>query len=127
MEPEAASVTTLEYRELRSEHPRVTALTPDAMRDLVLRPGALEPFDALGSVSSVEHSGLGRYGDALNPWGDLMAVARAWCIAKPGAQFLLGVPYEDGADRHCETSVNPVPLLDVPAGHGSQEREVALT
>ena len=95
----AASVTTLEYRELRSEHARVTALTPDAMRDLVLRPGALEPFDALGSVSSVEHSGLGRYGDALNPWGDLMAVARAWCIAKPGAQFLLGVPYEDGADR----------------------------
>ena len=22
----------------------------------------------------------GRYGDPLNPWGDLMAVAEAWCV-----------------------------------------------
>lgn len=33
--------------------------------------GGLGPFDAIASFSSVEHSGLGRYSDAFNPWGDL--------------------------------------------------------
>ncbi len=28
------------------------------------------------SFSSLEHSGLGRYGDQLNPHGDLIAMAR---------------------------------------------------
>ena len=37
-------------------------------------------FDAVVSFSSIEHSGLGRYGDALNPWGDLIASAQAWYI-----------------------------------------------
>jgi hypothetical protein len=33
----------------------------------------LGTFDAIVTFSSVEHSGLGRYGDALNPWGDIIA------------------------------------------------------
>ena len=40
----------------------------------------------------MEHSGLGRYGDKLNPYGDLEAAAQIWCVLKPGALFFLGVP-----------------------------------
>jgi hypothetical protein len=40
------------------------------------------------TFSSVEHSGLGRYGDALNPWGDIIAIARAWCVTKQGGALL---------------------------------------
>lgn len=49
-------------------------------------------FDLVVTFSSVEHSGLGRYGDALNPWGDLIAMAKAWCITKTGGKALVGVP-----------------------------------
>ncbi len=35
--------------------------------------GKLEKFDTVVSFSSIEHSGLGRYGDGLNPWADLVA------------------------------------------------------
>ena len=28
----------------------------------------------------------------LNPWGDLIAMARAWCLVKPGGYGLVGVP-----------------------------------
>ena len=38
-----------------------------------------------------------RYGDALNPWGDLIAMARAWCVIPPGSKALVGVP--SGPDR----------------------------
>ena len=33
-----------------------------------------------------------RYGDMLNPWGDLITMARAWCLVKPGGKALVGVP-----------------------------------
>ena len=35
--------------------------------------GTLPKFDVMVSFSSIEHSGLGRYGDELNPWGDLVS------------------------------------------------------
>ncbi len=57
--------------------------------------GEMGTFDAVATFSSVEHSGLGRYGDAFNPWGDLQAVARAWCVTKAGGYLLLGVPTQD--------------------------------
>ena len=49
-------------------------------------------FDAVVTVSSLEHSGLGRYGDPVNPWADLIAMARSWCITKPGGKMFIGVP-----------------------------------
>jgi Caenorhabditis protein of unknown function, DUF268 len=91
----ASMVTTLEYGPIVSNHPKVKTLVPSDARD-AFATGTLPLFDAVVTFSSVEHSGLGRYGDALNPWGDLQAIARAWCITKAGGGLLLGVPV--GAD-----------------------------
>ena len=40
-----------------------------------------------------------RYGDTLNPWGDLITMARAWCVLKPGGRALIGIPIGPGVDR----------------------------
>jgi hypothetical protein len=88
----AEHVTTLEYGKIISEHPQISTLTPDEMRAQYISKYS-EFFDAVVTFSSVEHAGLGRYGDALNPWGDRQALARAWCMAKPGAKLLIGVMY----------------------------------
>lgn len=38
---------------------------------------------------------MGRYGDHLNPWGDLITMARVWCLAMPiSGRLLFGVPFE---------------------------------
>ena len=43
---------------------------------------------------------LGRYGDSLNPWGDIITIAQAWCVSKPDAQLAVGVPtIVHGRDR----------------------------
>merc|ERR1712187_872090 len=81
----------LEYRAIISEHPKIETYTPDLFRQKY-KDGNLEEFDGVVTHSSLEHSGLGRYGDALNPWGDILAVARAWCVTKPGGFMWLGVP-----------------------------------
>ena len=49
-------------------------------------------YDLAISYSSLEHTGLGRYGDPLNFYGDLMEMARLACIVKPGGFLLLGIP-----------------------------------
>lgn len=87
----AAHVTTLEYGKIVSHHPMISTITPAEMREQFSR--LYQTFDVIVSFSSVEHAGLGRYGDKLNPWGDRQAIARAWCATKPGGYLVLGVPY----------------------------------
>eukprot|EP00732_Lithocolla_globosa_P005015 Lithocolla_globosa_v1_NODE_4899_length_1343_cov_7.915373.p1 type:complete len:348 gc:universal NODE_4899_length_1343_cov_7.915373:103-1146(+) len=86
----ASHITTLEYGRIQSEHPQISTLTPDTIRNKYFS-NELSLFDAVVTFSSVEHSGLGRYGDSLNPWGDVQQMARAWCIAKPQANLIIGV------------------------------------
>ena len=78
----AASVTTLEYNEIEVSVNNVKVIKPsDVKRMWKERAGNSDErlnFDVIVSHSSLEHSGLGRYGDPLNPWGDLIASARAW-------------------------------------------------
>lgn len=68
----AIEVTTVEYRPIEwSEEPKTSlqTLTWDAfIRDLDAH---RQCYDLVLSYSSMEHSGLGRYGDRLTPLGDL--------------------------------------------------------
>lgn len=89
----AAKITTVEYTQIISEHPLIETMTPsDLRRQFLASAGAAPRFDGVVSFSSVEHAGLGRYGDMLNPWGDLQAIAKAWCVTRPGGMMFLGVP-----------------------------------
>ena len=96
LEAGASSVVTLEYGKITSLHPSVTSMTPSEFKNDFLR-GKLGLFDAIVTFSSVEHSGLGRYGDALNPWGDVLEIARAHCVCKPGGSLVVAVMY--GSDE----------------------------
>ncbi|XP_063428165.1 uncharacterized protein LOC134711455 [Mytilus trossulus] len=88
----AREVLTLEYGRIASQHPKVKTIVPFEFRMRYLN-NTLGKFDAIVTFSSIEHSGLGRYGDALNPWGDIIAIARSWCVTKPGGSLTIGVQY----------------------------------
>ena len=74
----AANVTTLEYNHIESRVDNLNVMTPEELRGLWKSSREKLNFDAVVSFSSIEHSGLGHYGDALNPWVDLIASAQAW-------------------------------------------------
>ena len=78
-------MVTLEYGLFHSEHPAWEILRPAEFYQRY-QTGTLGQFEAVFTYSSVEHSGLGRYGDSLNPWGDIIAVAQAWCVASNDAK-----------------------------------------
>ncbi|XP_052057634.1 uncharacterized protein LOC127698280 [Mytilus californianus] len=97
LEAGAREIVTLEYGKIVSHIPNVKTMVPYEFRMAYLNK-TLGEFDAVVTFSSVEHSGLGRYGDALNPWGDIIAVARGWCVTKEGGSLTIGVEYNNNQD-----------------------------
>ena len=55
-------------------------------------PGQSTPYDIIASFSSLEHTGLGRYGDPLDPQGDITAVGHIHRALKLGGLFVFGAP-----------------------------------
>lgn len=64
----ASSVTMVEYQPVNSTHPKLKTLTVEEFMS------NSNSYNGAISISSVEHSGLGRYGDELDPDGDLKAM-----------------------------------------------------
>lgn len=58
-------------------------------------------YDLLLSFSGIEHSGLGRYGDPINPDADIEAVAQMHRALAPGGYLLLAIP----TSTHTNTQV----------------------
>ena len=87
----AAHITTVEFGNIRSEHPAITAYTPSNFTVRFLE-GRIERFDFAFTYSSLEHDGLGRYGDLINPVGDLQTMAKLRDIVAPGGAVFVGMP-----------------------------------
>ena len=88
----AKMITTLEYGSIVSEHPQVQTITVaelnSGISENITKYSGL--FDTVFSYSSIEHSGLGRYGDPVNPYADLEQVAQTSCLLRKNGIFFLG-------------------------------------
>lgn len=80
----AKDVTVVEYNNRRTEIPNVRYVKPTEIEG--------KEFDCVFSISSFEHDGLGRYGDPLDPDGDLKAMWGARRHIRPGGVMFLSVP-----------------------------------
>jgi len=52
-----------------------------------------ESVDFVAFISTLEHVGLGRWGDPLDVDGDIKAMQEVWRILKPGGHVVLTIPY----------------------------------
>lgn len=77
----------------------VTRLRMDARSDASFLP----QFDAIVSLSAIEHIGLGHYGDPKDPDGDTKALANCWRWLKPGGWLYFDVPYDPTGYRVLNT------------------------
>jgi SAM-dependent methyltransferase len=83
-----ADVEFYDYRPAALELDRVTT----GAADLVDLPFADRSVPSLSCMHVVEHVGLGRYGDPLDPDGDLKAMAELARVLAPGGSLLFVVP-----------------------------------
>jgi len=76
----------------------LSQLTTDSC-DLQLLHFADGSIDSLSCMHTIEHVGLGRYGDSLDPSGDLKAFSELKRVVAPGGSLLIVVPI--GRPRLC--------------------------
>jgi hypothetical protein len=77
---------TIEYNVRFSDSPAVTFFTPHQFAQLGVK------GDAAICISSFEHDGLGRYGDPVDPEGDLKAMQTMLGQLEPGGLVFFSVP-----------------------------------
>jgi hypothetical protein len=79
--------TTIEYNKILTNDSRLRILTVEEFNSNPKK------FDAILCISSIEHDGLGRYGDPLNPVADLNFMQKIKeDILKPDGKIFLAVP-----------------------------------
>ena len=93
----SANVKTVfvDYRPLRARLSNLSSLAGDIVR-LPFQDGSIT---SLSCLHVLEHVGLGRYGDPINPDGSLLAAADLQRVLKPGGTLFLSVPV--GRERVC--------------------------
>ncbi|MBX3328793.1 MAG: DUF268 domain-containing protein [Nitrospira sp.] len=93
----SADVKTVfvDYRPLRVRLSNLSSLAGDIVR-LPFQEGSIT---SLSCLHVLEHIGLGRYGDPINPDGSLLAAAELQRVLKPGGTLFLSVPV--GRERVC--------------------------
>ena len=102
---------TIEYNEIICSDNRIETHLVSEFRK------SPEKFDAIISISSIEHSGLGRYGDDLDPEGDLLAMKEAKQWLKPGGLFFFAVPVtQDSVSWNAHRTYGPIRLPMVLEG-----------
>lgn len=102
------NIVTLDYTRKKYEYPKMKWYHVNDYLDYSIKTRAIEQFDAIASFSSLEHSGLGRYGDPLDPNGDITAVRQIYCMLKPGGLFFLGLPTSLNGSSYIEFNAHRV-------------------
>ena len=83
------SVTAVDQRPYPLRHP----LLKSVMCDLCSLPFADGTFDVAIFLSTIEHLGIGHYGDVSMEGKDLLAMREAFRVLKPDGTLLLTTPY----------------------------------
>ena len=78
--------TTIEYQKITSNDERLKVMTVSEYDQSPIK------FDASFSISSFEHDGLGRFGDPIDPRGDIKAMKKMKKYVKKGSYLFLSVP-----------------------------------
>jgi hypothetical protein len=109
LETNCSSIATLDYTRAEYKYPyNMKWLHVNDYLDDAISNRSIEEFDAIASFSSLEHSGLGRYGDPMNPNGDIEAVWQIHCMLKPRGLFFLALPTNDDGSSHIEFNAHRV-------------------
>lgn len=113
-------VTALDVREYPFEHPQLTAVA-SPIGEWDAEPGS---FEAALCVSTVEHVGLGWYGDPKMGDGDRQALDVIAAALRPGGLLVLTVPYGTAGEDALERRYDRLTLDALLDGWDVVERQI---
>jgi hypothetical protein len=84
-------IEVLDVRPITARVPGVVFRQADLMRPVTLG-SAMGYCDSLSCLHAIEHFGLGRYGDTIDPEGYRHGITNMALLLKPGGRFYLSTP-----------------------------------
>lgn len=119
-----ASFREIEILDVRSlgeiGHPQITFIQRDLM---VAEPGSGEITDSLSCLHTIEHFGLGRYGDRIDPHGHLKGFQNLVDMLEPGGLLYISFPIgnRDSVYFNAHRVFHPTSILKWPLRDGPLE------
>lgn len=89
------AITFVDYRPLRATLPGLNSIAGNILN----LPFADDSVESLSSLHVIEHIGLGRYGDPIDPQGSVKAALELQRIVRSGGKLFLSLPI--GRERIC--------------------------
>jgi len=119
-----ASFREIEVLDIRPmdaiDHPQISFL----QRDITLaEPSLLEITDSLSCLHTIEHFGLGRYGDSIDPDGHLKGFQHLVDLLEPRGTLYISFPIgtQDSVHFNAHRVFHPLSILDWPLREGPLE------
>ncbi len=89
------AITFVDYRPLKATLPGLNSIAGNILN----LPFTDDSVESLSCLHVIEHIGLGRYGDPIDPQGSLKAALELQRIVSPGGRLFLSLPI--GRERVC--------------------------
>lgn len=116
-------IEVFDIRPVRSKIPGVVFKQADLMN---ASESLLEYCDSLSCLHALEHFGLGRYGDPIDPQGYVAGLSNMAKILKPDGLFYLSVPIgQERVEFNAHRIFDPRSLLKLAAANSLLLREFA--
>ena len=117
-------IEVFDVRPILAEIPGITFKQADLMRPIT---GMVEYCDSLSCLHALEHFGLGRYGDSVDPAGAERGLENLAALLKEGGRLYLSVPI--GIERvafNAHRVFDPRTILELAARHSLSLRKLSV-
>jgi SAM-dependent methyltransferase len=117
-------IEVFDVRPISTQIPGVTFRQADLMQPVA---GIKDYCDSLSCLHALEHFGLGRYGDPIDPKGAERGLANMAALLKNGGTFYLSVPV--GIERvefNGQRVFDPRAMIKLAKGHALELRELKV-
>jgi SAM-dependent methyltransferase len=112
-------IELFDVRPISTQIPGVVFKQADLMRGDSLPDSGRGYCDSLSCLHAIEHFGLGRYGDPIDPAGHERGIANMASLLQPGGTFYLSTPIgRDRVEFNANRVFDPASIIRLVESHG---------
>lgn len=121
-------IEVFDVRPITTQIPGVVFKQADVIRPIPVHPASGEGYcDSLSCLHAIEHFGLGRYGDPIDPQGYERAIANMAQLLKPDGRFYLSTPIgQERVEFNANRVFDPHTIIRCAESSGLQLRELIV-
>ena len=121
------NIEVFDVRPISTQIPGVVFKQADLMCSDSLPDSGSGYCDSLSCLHAIEHFGLGRYGDPIDPMGHERGIANMALLLKPGGTFYLSTPVgRERVEFNANRVFAPSNIIRLVEGHGLALRKLTV-